>query len=146
MRKKRPSNPAIQSVAHWIAPDGKHLQDHPCRKTTPRRGIKADLSKQAPNNSYDPPEFYVDQKRNCQDCGQEFAWTAKKQQHWFEVLKLPIYVQALRCPACSRKWRLAQAAQKAAQKAHMAEMAQRPQHPHETFFKSSPRRKTRSQP
>ena len=108
----------------------------------PRGAIKADLSQQAPHNSYDPPMWYVDQKRNCRDCGKEFTWTAKKQQHWFEVLKLPIQVQALRCPGCSRKVRLA----KAAQKAHMAEMAQRSRHPNEAFFKSSPRRKTGSQP
>jgi hypothetical protein len=61
----------------------------------------------------------IHQKRNCRDCGQEFAWTAKQQQYWFEVLKLPIQVQALRCSACSRKLRLA----KAAQKAHQAKIA-----------------------
>jgi len=89
--------------------------------------------------------WHVDQKRNYRDCGKEYTWTTKKQQHWFEVLKLPIYVQALRCPACSRKLRLATAAQKAAQKTHMAEMAQRPRHPNEAFFKSSSRRKTKSE-
>jgi hypothetical protein len=91
----------------------------------PPGAIKADLSKQAPHNSYGPPMWYADQKRICRDCSQEFALTARKQQHWFEVLKLPIQVQALRCPTCSRKLRLA----KVAQKAHMAEVARRPKHP-----------------
>jgi DNA-directed RNA polymerase subunit RPC12/RpoP len=106
----------------------------------PPGAIKADLSKQAPHNSYGPPMWYVDQKRTCLDCGKEFAWTAKKQQHWFEVLKLPIHVQAVRCPACSRKVRLA----KAAHQAHMAAVARRPKHPKEAFFKSSSRREAKS--
>jgi hypothetical protein len=142
MRKKRPSNLDPMSVAYWSTPEGKRLQDYCCQKSMPRGAIKADLSKQSPNNSYGPPMWYVDQKRNCRDCGKEFAWTAKKQQHWFEVLKLPIYVEALRCPACSRKVRLA----KVGQKAHMAEIAQRPRHSHEAFFKSSPCRITKPQP
>ncbi len=85
--------------------------------------------------------WYEDQKWLCRDCGQQFVWTAKKQQHWFEVLKLPIQVRALRCPTCSRKVRLA----KAAQKAHMAEVARRPRHPNEGFFKSSSGRKAKSE-
>jgi len=105
MRKKRPSNPDPMSVAYRGTPDGKRLQACCCQKPMPRGAIKADLSKQAPNTSYGPRRWYVDQNRNCQDCGKQFAWTAKKQQHWFEVLKIPIYVHALRCPACSRKVR-----------------------------------------
>jgi hypothetical protein len=61
--------------------------------------IVADLSKHAPHNSYGPPEYYVDQTLKCRDCGKEFTWTAKRQQYWFEVLKIPIHVQAVRCAA-----------------------------------------------
>jgi hypothetical protein len=121
MRKKRPSIPALQSIAHWSTSDGKKLQDYCCQNSMPQGVIKADLSKQAPHNSYGPPLWYVDQERTGRDCGQEFAWTAKQQQYWFEVLKLPIQVQVLRCPACSRKLRLA----KAAQKAHQVKIARK---------------------
>ena len=136
-----PLTSTCKSGAHWSTPAGRNLQDFCCHKSMPPGAIKADLSKQAPHNSYGPPMWYVDQKRNCRDCGQEFVWTAKKQQHWFEVLKLPIQVQALRCPTCSRKVRLA----KAAQKAHMAEVARRPRHPNEGFFKSPAGRKAKSE-
>lgn len=104
----------------------------------PPGAIKADLSKHAPHNSYGPPMWYVDQKRKCRDCGKEFRWTARQQQHWFEVRKMPIYAQAVRCAACGQKVRAA----KAAQKSHMEAMARRPRHPNEAFFKSRPRRKT----
>jgi DNA-directed RNA polymerase subunit RPC12/RpoP len=89
---------------------------------------------------YGPPMWYVDQKRNCRDCGKEFAWTARKQQHWFEILKIPIQVQALRCPACGRKLKLA----KEAQKRHMAEMARRPRHPNEAFLRKARPAKAKS--
>jgi len=79
MSKKRPSNPALQSIAHWNTPQGKTLQNCCCQQSMPVSAIKADLSKQSQNNSYGPPMWHVDQKRNCQDCGKEFAWTAKKQ-------------------------------------------------------------------
>jgi hypothetical protein len=108
----------------------------------PKGAIMADQSKHAPHNSYGPPEYYVDQTRKCRGCGKEFTWTAKRQQHWFEVLKIPIHVQAVRCAACGRKLRLA----KEAQKRHMAEMARRPRHPNEVFFKSGAGRKAKSSP
>lgn len=104
----------------------------------PPGAIKADLSKHAPHNSYGPPMWYVDQKRKCRDCGVEFRWTARQQQHWFEVLRMPIYVQAVRCAACGRKVRAA----KEAQESHMETMARRPRHPNEPFFKARPQRQT----
>jgi hypothetical protein len=100
----------------------------------PKGAILADQTKHAPHNSYGPPEYYVDQTRKCRDCGKEFTWTSKRQRYWFEVLKIPIHVQAVRCSVCGRKLRLA----KEAQKRHMVEMASRPKHPNEAFFKSKP--------
>jgi DNA-directed RNA polymerase subunit RPC12/RpoP len=108
-------------------------QDQPPPPKPPKGAIIADLSRHAPHNSNGSPEYYVDQTRKCRDCGKEFTWTAKRQQYWFEVLKIPIRVQAVRCAACGRKLRLA----KEAQKHHMAEMARRPRHPNEGFFKTA---------
>lgn len=40
--------------------------------------IIADRSKQAPNNSYDPPTFYEDTEFACLDCGKQETWTARQ--------------------------------------------------------------------
>jgi len=72
--------------------EGKDLQ--------PGGRIPADLSKQAPHNSYDPLLFYDDRPFVCVDCGKEEIWTAKQQQWWYEVAKGPIQSRAVRCRAC----------------------------------------------
>jgi len=97
----------------------------------PPGAIKADLSKHAPHNSHGPPLWYVDQHNKCVDCNREFIFTARQQQYWFEILKIPIYVYADRCPGCRAKRR----AELATQKKHMEEMAKRPRHPNEAFFR-----------
>ena len=68
--------------------------------------ILADLSKQAPNNSYGPPTEYRDTEFTCVDCGSEEVWTAKQQQWWYEVAKGPINAGAIRCRECRRIDRL----------------------------------------
>lgn len=72
------------------------------REQMPRNAIRADLSKQAPNNSYSPPYWYEDQPFQCVDCGQKHVWTAKEQQWWYEVAKGSIYRRAKRCAACRK--------------------------------------------
>jgi hypothetical protein len=125
MSKKRSSSTEVQNLAHWSTAQGKKVQDYCCERGMPIGAIKADLSKQAPHNSYGPPMWYADRKVKCKDCGQEFTWTAKAQQRWFEVLKRPIWAVAVRCAPCGREVRLG----KEAQKRHMAEMAKRPKRP-----------------
>lgn len=68
--------------------------------------ILADLSKQAPNNSYGPPTEYRDTEFECVDCGKCECWTAKQQQWWYEVAKGPIQSGARRCRECRRIDRL----------------------------------------
>ena len=68
--------------------------------------ILADLSKQAPNNSYGPPTEYRDTEFECVDCGKAECWTAKQQQWWYEVAKGPIQAGAKRCRECRRIDRL----------------------------------------
>ena len=97
----------------------------------PPGAIKADPSKHAPHNSYGPPVWYADKRQKCVECREEFTFTAKQQQHWYEVLKIPIHVVANRCPACRRKRR----DKVATQKEHMETMAKRPRHPNEAFFR-----------
>jgi putative zinc ribbon protein len=67
--------------------------------------IFADLSKQAPNNSYGPPTEYRDHEFTCCDCGTVETWTAKQQQWWYEVAKGDINSRATRCQECRAKRR-----------------------------------------
>src|SRR5579864_4912260 len=67
--------------------------------------IPADLSKQAPNNSYSPLLFYDDKPFVCVDCGKREVWTAKQQQWWYEVARGPMYSVAIRCRACRQSRR-----------------------------------------
>ena len=68
-----------------------------------RGAIPADQSKQAPNNSYSPPEYYEDIPFTCRDCGAEEVWTAEQQQWYYEVAQGAIYARAVRCRDCRRK-------------------------------------------
>jgi hypothetical protein len=63
----------------------------------PKGAVLADLSQQAPNNSYSPPLYYVDRPFTCEDCGREEVWTASQQKWYYEVAKGPIYATAVRC-------------------------------------------------
>ena len=69
------------------------------------RIIIADLSKQAPNNSWSPPTEYCDHEFTCRDCGTVETWTAKQQQWWYEVAKGEINSRAVRCHECREKRR-----------------------------------------
>ena len=65
--------------------------------------ILADLSAQAPNNSYAPPMYYEDQPFTCVDCGTEGVWTAEQQWQYFEVWKKDINHRVIRCGKCQGK-------------------------------------------
>ncbi len=83
------------------------------------RSIKADLSKQTPNNSYSPPLYYEDISFRCRDCGAECVWTKEQQRLWFERWGGPVQSTAVRCRACRQRVRR----EKVEQKKHMQEMA-----------------------
>jgi hypothetical protein len=83
-------------VPRWLRDEVDRL-----RKSGPPRGaILADLSQQAPNNSYGPPLYYRDFEFTCVDCGQPQVWTASQQKWWYEVAKGPIFSIAKRCRSC----------------------------------------------
>ena len=71
----------------------------------PEGAVAADLTQQAPNNSYSPPLYYVDQPFICVDCAKEQVWTARQQKWYYEVAKGSIYGRAVRCRACRQKLR-----------------------------------------
>jgi len=73
----------------------------------PKGAIAADLSQQAPNNTYSPKTFYIDQPFQCVDCGKEEVWTATQQKWYYEVAKGPIHARAIRCRTCRQRQRQA---------------------------------------
>jgi hypothetical protein len=81
--------------------------------------IRADLSKQTPNNSYSPPLYYEDVSFKCRDCGSECVWTAEQQLLWYEEWGGPVQSTAIRCRSCRQRVRR----EKIEQKKHMHEMA-----------------------
>jgi hypothetical protein len=98
----RSSRPLQSEVVKQI--DVVHVRLIPAR-TIPKGAIPADLSRQAKNNSYDPPHFYVDQPFRCVDCGKQEVWTAGQQKWYYEVAKGSIYGRAVRCRPCRQKRR-----------------------------------------
>ena len=63
--------------------------------------IRADLTKQAPNNSYGPAKlYYEDLEFTCRDCQKKEIWTAEQQQWWYEVARGSIHTTAIRCRTC----------------------------------------------
>lgn len=71
----------------------------------PDGAIAADLSEQAPYNSYSAPllPYYIDQPFTCVDCGAEEIWTAEQQKWYFETAKGPVGATAIRCRPCRQK-------------------------------------------
>jgi hypothetical protein len=49
--------------------------------------------------------WYVDESHKCRDCGSEFPFSAREQHYWYEVLHIPIYVEAIHCAACRKRRR-----------------------------------------
>lgn len=47
-------------------------------------------------------EYYFDLRRVCRDCGRKFIFFAEEQKHWYEVLKLPLEADAVRCVGCRK--------------------------------------------
>lgn len=101
MAKRSRRVPRYQREAHAEA----EARD---RTGIPKDAIPADLSQQAPNNSYGPPLYYRDYEFICVDCGIPQIWTAEQQKWWYEVAKGSIYSGAKRCRACRVARRKAQ--------------------------------------
>ena len=94
------------------------------RDAEPTGRIPADPSKQAPNNSYSPLEFYEDTPFVCVDCGKEEVWTGSQQKWWYEIAKGFVYSSAVRCRACRRK---EQARRNEARRVHLEGIARKNQ-------------------
>ena len=86
---------------------------NPLPKGMPEGAIVADISKQVPNGSYDPPPlWYFDKDFFCVDCGTEETWTAAQQKWYYEEANGTLYATAKRCHDCRMKIKEAKALQR----------------------------------
>lgn len=101
----------------------------------PPNAMPSDWSKHQPHNSYGPIFWYEDKEVQCCDCACQFIFSKEEQQHWYEILRLPIYARAIRCVSCRAIAREKKRAYRAEQLKQMEEAANRVPHPNEAFFK-----------
>lgn len=76
----------------------------------PAGALRGDPSKQIFCTTHHVPKyFYVDEWRDCVQCGSRFRFTADDQRYWYETLKFNFNSVAIRCRRC-RKLRRSEAA------------------------------------
>jgi tetratricopeptide (TPR) repeat protein len=72
----------------------------------PRGALRGDPTKQIFCTAHHVPKyFYVDERRECIQCGAEFTFEAAEQKFWYETLKFNFNSVAIRCPDCRRRRR-----------------------------------------
>ncbi len=103
MAKKHRRVPRYEKDAQLAKQEAAERAGEETRTKRGKSRIQADLSRQAPHNSYGGGRlYYQDLEFTCTDCGRQETWTARQQQWWYEVAKGPIYSTAVRCRACRR--------------------------------------------
>jgi hypothetical protein len=72
----------------------------------PRGALRGDPSKQVFCTAHHVPKyFYVDERRECIQCGTGFTFSPQEQRIWYETLKFNFNSVAIRCPDCRRRRR-----------------------------------------
>ena len=103
MAKKHGRIPRYEGETERAKQEAERLKAEQARAGKGRSRIQADLTRQAPNNSYGGgPLYYEDLEFTCTDCGRQETWTAWQQQWWYEVAKGHVLSKAVRCRACRR--------------------------------------------
>ncbi len=72
----------------------------------PRGAVRGDVRKQSYCPAHHIPKyFYIDEERECIQCGRTFAFRAKEQKYWYETLKFNFSSIPIRCLHCRRERR-----------------------------------------
>jgi hypothetical protein len=93
-----------------VGRDGKERHwweyDSSFRPPVPPGAIPGDPSKQVFCSVHLVPKyFFVDERRVCVDCDEEFLFGAAEQRYWYETLKFNFGSVAIRCPRCRKRQR-----------------------------------------
>jgi hypothetical protein len=103
MAKKHRRIPRYEKETERANQEAERLKEERARAERAKSRIQADLTRQAPNNSYGGgPLYYEDLEFICTDCSRQEIWTASQQQWWYEVAKGHVLSKAIRCRACRR--------------------------------------------
>ncbi len=96
----------IYRTDYWGKPYTSISCDPDFAPEMPAGAVRGDVSRQefCPM-CHAPRYFYVDQPKECVQCGCEFVFTAREQKYWFESLHFNFNSVAIRCPACRRQRR-----------------------------------------
>ena len=106
MARKKPRVPRYEKETNRAKQEAERLKGEQARAEKARSRIQADLSRQAPNNSFAGGRlYYEDLEFTCQGCGRQEIWTARQQQWWYEVAKGHVFSTAVHCRACRRRRR-----------------------------------------
>src|SRR5262245_8636942 len=103
-----------------VALDGKVYErwgyDPSYKPSMPRGAIRGDIRKQV--YCHDTPRyFYVDEDRECIQCGRTFVFHGKEQKYWYEVMQFTLKSVPIRCLECRRQRRSEHAMREAIAKA-----------------------------
>jgi hypothetical protein len=79
-----------------------HWRSNPTTRV-PNTAVAAEMYKQ--KHPSVPVAYYSDEKRRCRDCGRPFLFFADEQKFWYEILRLPLEVDCVRCTDCRRSIR-----------------------------------------
>jgi hypothetical protein len=72
----------------------------------PRHAVRGDIRKQIYCRAHHTPKyFYVDETRECIQCGNAFVFRATEQKYWYETLKFNFSSIPVRCIKCRRERR-----------------------------------------
>ena len=86
----------------WYEPDPTF------RPPLPEGAVRGDPSRQSYYPAFHMPKyFYVDEERECVECGVEFLFEAKEQRFWYEQLQFNLNSVAIRCRGCRSRRRRA---------------------------------------
>lgn len=97
-----------------VGSDGKLYEwwqyDPNYQPSMPRGAVRGDVRKQMYCAAHHLPKyFYVDEDRECIQCGRRFTFHAKEQKYWYETLKFNFSSIPIRCVECRRQRRSEQA-------------------------------------
>jgi hypothetical protein len=105
----------IPLICHeTVNPDGKVYKwwqyDPQYEPPLPRGAVRGDVSKQVFCTAcHTPKYFFVDEERQCIQCGNAFIFTGSEQKYWYETLKFNFSSIPIRCVSCRRERRSEQA-------------------------------------
>jgi hypothetical protein len=97
----------------WRGPDGREQSywryDPAFQPPLPAGAVRGDVARQTFCYHHVPKYFYVDENRDCVQCGRPFVFTAQEQKYWYESRQFHFHSVPVRCTGCRRQRRTVRA-------------------------------------